>query len=234
MNTTVDPKEISKFNHIARSYWDPAGPMRALHQINPLRIDFTESFYPLQDAEVLDVGCGGGLASEGLARRGAKVTAIDASPEMIKVANLHKLESGLSIEYSEGSAEILAASRANQFDIVTCFEMIEHVPEQDTTLRALADLVRPGGYLILSTINRTPKAYLGAVLAAEYLLNWVPKGTHDYKKFIKPSEIAASLRPVLLNVVAIEGIVIHPLYKQFTRSKSDFDINFQLAARKSS
>ena len=234
MTTVVDPKEVKKFNLIARSYWDPEGPMRALHQINPLRIDFIESFYPLQDAKVLDVGCGGGLASETIAKRGGFVTAIDASPEMLKTAKLHALESGLSIDYVESHAEELGTSHAAAFDVVTCFEMIEHVPEPMETLKALAALVRPGGWLILSTINRTPKAYLGAVLAAEYILNWVPKGTHDYARFLKPSELANGLRPYGLDIESIEGVVYHPLYQQFTRSTKDLDMNYQLAARKRS
>lgn len=233
MHAAIDQKEVLKFNQIARNYWDPEGPMRALHQINPLRIDFTESFFPLEGAQVLDVGCGGGLASEGIARRGAQVTAIDASPEMLKTAKLHAVDSGLHIDYQEAHAEALIKTHAEQFDIVTCFEMIEHVPDPVSTLAALAALVRPGGHLIVSTINRTPKAYLGAVLAAEYVLNWVPKGTHDYARFLKPSEIAAALRPAQMDVIAIEGVVIHPLYRQFKRSKTDLDINYQLAARKS-
>lgn len=233
MQQAVDPKEVLKFNQIARSYWDPEGPMRALHQINPLRIDFTESFYPLEGAAVLDVGCGGGLASEALARRGAQVTAIDASPEMLKTAQLHAAESGVDIDYQHTYAESLATTHAEQFDLVTCFEMIEHVPDPQATLAALAALVRPGGHLIVSTINRTPKAYLGVVVAAEYILNWVPKGTHDYARFLKPSEIAQSLRPHGMDVTAIEGVVMHPLYRQFQRSKTDLEMNYQLAARKS-
>jgi 2-polyprenyl-6-hydroxyphenyl methylase / 3-demethylubiquinone-9 3-methyltransferase len=233
MQQAVDPKEVLKFNQIARSYWDPEGPMRALHQINPLRIDFTESFYPLEGATVLDVGCGGGLASEALARRGAQVTAIDASPDMLKTAQLHAAESGVDIDYQHTHAESLATTHAEQFDLVTCFEMIEHVPDPQATLAALAALVRPGGHLIVSTINRTPKAYLGVVVAAEYILNWVPKGTHDYARFLKPSEIAQSLRPHGMDVTAIEGVVMHPLYRQFQRSKTDLDMNYQLAARKS-
>ena len=158
MTTLVDPKEVTKFNQIARSYWDPDGPMRAIHQINPLRIDFTESCYPLQDAHVLDVGCGGGLAAEAMAKRGSRVTGIDASPDMLKTAKLHALESEVTVEYQESYAEAFVETHASQFDVVTCFEMIEHVPEPMETLKALSGLVRPGGWLILSTINRTPKA----------------------------------------------------------------------------
>ena len=176
MTTLVDSREISKFNNIARSYWDPEGPMRALHQINPLRIDFVESYYPLQDAKVLDVGCGGGLATEAMARRGGLVTGIDASPEMLKTAKLHARESKLKITYSQSHAEAFATKHAREFDVVTCFEMIEHVPDPMQTLRALSQLVRPGGCLIISTINRTLKAYLGAVLVAEYILKLAPQG----------------------------------------------------------
>ena len=232
MTTLVDPKEVTKFNQIARGYWDPDGPMRAIHQINPLRIDFTESCYPLQDAHVLDVGCGGGLAAEAMAKRGSRVTGIDASPDMLKTAKLHALESEVTVEYQESYAEAFVETHASQFDVVTCFEMIEHVPEPMETLKALSGLVRPGGWLILSTINRTPKAYLGAVLAAEYLLNWVPKGTHDYARFLKPSELAAGLRPHGLDLESLEGVVYQPLYQQFKRSNTDLEINYQLAARK--
>jgi 2-polyprenyl-6-hydroxyphenyl methylase/3-demethylubiquinone-9 3-methyltransferase len=232
MQADADPKEVTKFNSIARSYWDPEGPMRALHQMNPLRIDFTESFEPLRDADVLDVGCGGGLASEALAKRGANVTAIDASPEMLRVAQLHAAESQVDINYRQTTADVLAQTDAGRFDVVTCFEMIEHVPDPTSTLHALAQLVRPGGHLIVSTINRTPLAYLGAVVAAEYVLNWVPKGTHDYQRFLKPSEIAAMARPAALDVVAIEGVVFQPLYQQFKRSTRNLQINYQLAAKK--
>ncbi len=232
MTTLVDSKEVSKFNHIARSYWDPQGPMRAIHQINPLRIDFVESYCPLQNAKALDVGCGGGLATEAMAVRGSLVAGIDASPEMLKTAKLHARESGLKVTYSQSHAEAFAKTHACEFDVVTCFEMIEHVPDPMQTLRALCQLVRPGGWLVISTINRTLKAYLGAVLMAEYVLNWVPKGTHDYARFMKPSEIAAGLRPEGLNVESIEGVVYQPLYQQFTRSTSKIDINYQLAARK--
>ncbi len=232
MQTAIDPTEVAKFNAIARNYWDPNGPMRALHQINPLRIDFTEAQYPLEGAQVLDVGTGGGLAAEALARRGAQVTAIDASPEMLSTAKLHAAGEGLEIGYVQASAEEWAAGHAGLYDVVTCFEMIEHVPHPEQTLAALASLVRPGGSLVISTINRTPKAYLGAVLAAEYILGWVPKGTHDYVRFLKPSEIAASLRPAGLRIEALEGVVLHPLYQQFSRSTADLNINYQLAARR--
>ena len=232
MTTLVDPKEVTKFNQIARSYWDPDGPMRAIHQINPLRVDFTESCYPLQDAHVLDVGCGGGLAAEAMAKRGSRVTGIDASPDMLKTAKLHALESEVTVEYQESYAEAFVETHASQFDVVTGFEMFEHVPEPMEPLKALSGLVRPGGWLILSTINRTPKAYLGAILAAEYLLNWVPKGTHDYARFLKPSELAAGLRPHGLDLESLEGVVYQPVYKQFKRSNTDLEINYQLAARK--
>jgi 2-polyprenyl-6-hydroxyphenyl methylase/3-demethylubiquinone-9 3-methyltransferase len=167
-----------------------------------------------------------------MAKRGSRVTGIDASPGMLKTAKLHALESEVTVEYQESYAEAFVETHASQFDVVTCFEMIEHVPEPMQTLKALSGLVRPGGWLILSTINRTPKAYLGAVLAAEYLLNWVPKGTHDYARFLKPSELAAGLRPHGLDLESIEGVVYQPLYQQFKRSNTDLEINYQLAARK--
>ncbi len=234
MTAPVDPKEIIKFDEIANDYWDPQGPMQAIHKINPLRIDFTEFCCPLQDARALDVGCGGGMAAEAMARRGAAVTAIDASGPMINIAKLHAIESELSIKYLTTHAEQLIETSNMQFDVVTCFEMIEHVSFPHHTLTALSGLVRPGGWLILSTINRTPKAYLGAILLAEYFLNWVPKGTHDYSRFLKPSDIAAGLRPAGLDIEHIEGVVYQPFYKQFKRTTADLSINYQLAAKKRS
>ncbi len=234
MTALVDQKEIIKFDEIANDYCDPEGPMQAIHKINPLRIDFTEFCGPLQDARALDVGCGGGMAAEAMARRGADVTAIDASESMINIAKSHAIESELSIKYLTTHAEQLIEKSDIQFDIVTCFEMIEHVPLPHQTLTALSRLVRPGGWMILSTINRTFKAYLGAVLVAEYFLNWVPKGTHDYSRFLKPSDIAGSLRPAGLDIEYIEGVVYQPFYKQFKRTADDLNINYQLAARKRS
>ena len=232
MSETIDVKEISKFNAISSKYWEPEGPMRALHQINPLRIDFVESFFPLQDALVLDVGCGGGLASEALALRGARVTAIDASQDMIDVAKLHSKEANLSIEYKISHANDFASGNGEMFDVITCFEMLEHVPNPRDTLAVLCTMIRPGGILVCSTINRTVTAYLGAIVAAEHILNWVAKGTHDYSRFLKPSEICAAIRPHQMIVESIEGVVYQPLYQQFKRVTNNLSINYQLVARK--
>lgn len=232
MSKAVDAKEVTKFDQIANKYWDPKGPMRALHQINPLRVDFVELSHPLQDSSVLDVGCGGGLASEALALRGANVTAIDASSDMIETARLHAMKSDLLINYQCSHAELFAESYPDAFDVVTCFEMLEHVPNPSRTLAALCTMIKPGGVLICSTINRTFKAYLGAIIAAEFILKWVPKGTHNYARFLKPSEIHGAIRPKRMNVENIEGIVFQPFYNQFKRDPTDLDINYQLAARK--
>ena len=229
---TASASEIQKFNGFARSYWDPEGPMRMLHLMNPVRIDFVEAFAPLQDACVLDVGCGGGLAAEAMVKRGAQVTGLDASLQMLQAARVHSEESGLEITYTEGAAEDFAARHAGAFEIVTAFEMIEHVPDPERTLAAMGALLSPGGILVLSTLNRSPKAYLGAIVFAEYIAQWVPKGTHEYQKFRRPSELAGYARNAGLQPIGVEGLVWHPLYQQFQRHPSDLSINYLFAARK--
>lgn len=230
--STASASEIAKFNGFARSYWDPEGPMRMLHLMNPLRIDFVEAHALLQDARVLDVGCGGGLAAEAMVRRGAQVTGLDASMQMLQAAQLHAEESGLQLQYEFGTAEEFAASHSGAFDLITAFEMIEHVTDPEATVQAMSDMLAPDGVLILSTLNRSPKAYLGAIVFAEYLAQWVPKGTHDYSRFRRPSELAGYARNAGLQPAKIEGLTWHPLYRQFQRDPNDLSINYVFAARK--
>lgn len=229
---TASAPEILKFDGFARSYWDPEGPMRMLHLMNPLRIDFVEAFAPLQDARVLDVGCGGGLAAEAMVKRGAQVTGLDASAQMLQAAAVHAEESKLEIDYTEGTAEEYAQQQACTFDVITAFEMIEHVPDPERTMIAMGKLLSPGGLLVLSTLNRSPKAYLGAIVFAEYIAQWVPKGTHDYHKFRRPSELAGYARNAGLQPIGMEGLIWHPLYQQFQRHPRDLSINYLFAARK--
>ena len=196
----VDQAELDKFGKLASRWWDPQGEFRPLHDINPLRLEWIAAHVPLDGARVLDVGCGGGILAEAMAKRGARVTGIDLSDKALKVAELHLLESRLPIEYRQVAAETLASERAAQYDVVTCMELLEHVPEPAAMVAACAQLVRPAGQVFFSTINRNPKAYLFAVLGAEYVLGLLPKGTHDYERFIRPSELArwsraADLRP---------------------------------------
>lgn len=229
--TPVSAAEIAKFDGFARSYWDPEGPMRMLHLMNPLRVDFSEAMCPLQDARVLDIGCGGGLAAEAMARRGAIVTGLDASPEMHRAAQRHAAETGVAVDYQLGTAEDWARDHAGHYDLVTAFEMIEHVLDPAGTVAAMSTLLAPGGVLVLSTLNRTPTAYAGAIVFAEYIAQWVPKGTHDYQRFLKPSELAAFAREARLDPVALEGLSWHPLYRQFQRSTTDLSVNYLFAAR---
>jgi 2-polyprenyl-6-hydroxyphenyl methylase/3-demethylubiquinone-9 3-methyltransferase len=230
--STASASEIVKFNGFARSYWDPEGPMRMLHLMNPLRIDFAEAHTLLQDARVLDVGCGGGLAAEAMTRRGAEVTGLDASPQMLQAARLHAEESGLKIQYELGTADAFAPLHPGAFDLITAFEMIEHVPDPEATLQAMSHMLAPGGVLIVSTLNRSAKAYLGAIVFAEYIAQWVPKGTHDYHRFLRPSELAGYARNAGLHPAKFEGLTWHPLYRQFQRTPQDLSINYLFAARK--
>src|SRR5688572_17415884 len=186
--------ELDKFGALAQRWWDPEGPQKALHALNPARLGYVADRTALQGARILDVGCGAGLLSEALARNGAEVTALDLAPELIKVAKLHRLESGVSVDYRLQSAESLAQEMPGQFDAVTCMEMLEHVPDPAAVVRACAELLKPGGRLFVSTLNRTPAAFALAIVGAEYLTRLVPKGTHQYRDFIKPSELAGWLR----------------------------------------
>jgi 2-polyprenyl-6-hydroxyphenyl methylase/3-demethylubiquinone-9 3-methyltransferase len=204
----VDPAEVARFNALASRWWDPAGEMRMLHRMNPVRLDFIRERAPLAGVRCLDVGCGAGLLSEGLARAGATVTAIDLAEESLGVARLHQIESGLAgIEYRCAAVEELAAEAPGRFDVVTCLEMLEHVPDPASVVRACARLVRPGGDVFFSTINRTPRAFLVAVLGAEYLLGILPRGTHEFSRFIRPSELDAWARECGLSLAGLAGML---------------------------
>jgi len=223
----ADPAELAKFNDLAHRWWDPQGDFRPLHEINPLRLEWIARHAPLEGRRVLDVGCGGGILAEAMARRGAAVTGIDLAEKPLRVAELHRGESRLQIDYQRISAEALAGSRAGAFDIVTCMELLEHVPEPAAMVAACARLCRPGGQLFFSTINRSPKAYLFAVIGAEYLLKLLPKGTHDYQRFVKPSELARWARSADLRLGEMIGMTYNPFTRRYSLGP-DCDVNYLL------
>ncbi|NCT68032.1 MAG: bifunctional 2-polyprenyl-6-hydroxyphenol methylase/3-demethylubiquinol 3-O-methyltransferase UbiG [Rhodanobacteraceae bacterium] len=210
----VNPHETAKFDRLAARWWDPDGESRPLHDLNPVRLAYIADRVALSGVQALDVGCGGGLLSEGLARAGAHVTAIDLAPAVLDVARLHLHESGLSVDYRETSAEMLAQELPGRFDVVTCLEMLEHVPDPASVIGACARLLKPGGKLFLSTLNRTPVAFGAAILGAEHLLRLLPRGTHHYAQFLKPSEIAADLRAAGLELDDLSGIAYNPLTRK--------------------
>lgn len=215
-NNNVDHAELAKFSALASKWWDPNSEFRPLHEINPLRLNWIDERVGLKGKRVLDVGCGGGILAESMARRGADVLGIDLADKSLKVAELHKLETGVSnVNYRFVSAEQLAAEEQATFDVVTCLEMLEHVPDPAQTIQACADLCKPGGWLFFSTINRNPKSFVFAIVGAEYVLNLLPKGTHEYKKFIKPSELAQYARQSKLDFSEIIGLVYNPLTKVY-------------------
>ena len=228
----VDPAELDKFSQLAHRWWDPTSEFKPLHDINPLRLGYIDSIVGLSGKRVLDVGCGGGILAEAMARSGADVTGIDLGEKGLKVAQLHLLESGLSVEYRHISAEGLAGQQPAHYDVVTCMEMLEHVPDPARTVSACASLVKPGGWCIFSTINRTPKAYLFAVIGAEYVLKLLPKGTHEYGKFIRPSELAQACRDAGLDIQATKGMSYNPIRKSYSL-ENDISVNYILSARKS-
>ncbi len=233
--TNVDSAEIAKFEAIASRWWDQDSEFKPLHQINPLRLNFIDETASLADKEVLDVGCGGGILSESMAQRGARVTGIDMGSTPINVAKLHSLESGLEIDYQQISAEQLeqqrTTSNAPQFDVITCLEMLEHVPDPGSVISACAKMLKPGGHLFLSTINRNPKSYLFAIVGAEYVLKLLPRGTHDYSKFIRPSELAAWVRQAGLVSHKIIGLVYNPVMQSY-KLADDVDVNYMLHVTK--
>ena len=210
----VDPAEIARFGALARRWWDPEGPQRPLHDLNPARLRYVADRVALRGARVLDVGCGAGLLSEALAGEGAEVTALDLSPELLDVARLHLLESGRQVDYRLVSVEDLAAQMPSEFDAITCMEMLEHVPDPSSVLRACASLLKPGGTLFVSTLDRTPQAFGAAILGAEYLARLLPRGTHDYQQFIRPSELAAWLREAALSLVDVSGLAYDPIRRK--------------------
>jgi 2-polyprenyl-6-hydroxyphenyl methylase/3-demethylubiquinone-9 3-methyltransferase len=225
--TNVDPAELAKFNELAHRWWDPEGEFRPLHEINPLRLQWIAERAPLAGAAALDVGCGGGILAEAMAQRGSRVTGIDLGEKPLRIAKLHTLESGVQVEYEAASAESFAETHAGEFDLVTCMELLEHVPEPASTVAACARLVKPGGRVIFSTINRNPKAYLFAVIGAEYVLKLLPKGTHDYARFIKPSELTRWCREAGLQPLEMTGMTYHPLTRKY-RLGRDCDVNYML------
>ena len=227
----VDPAEIAKFEALASRWWDPEGEFRPLHRMNPLRANFIDARAPVAGKKVLDVGCGGGILSEALAARGASVTGIDAGEAPLAVARLHLLESGFDIEYSHVDAEQLAAERPGHYDIVTCLEVLEHVPDPAALVKACATLVRPGGDLFFATINRNPKSFLFAIVGAEHLLKLLPKGTHDYARFIRPAELAAWSRAAGLSTAEVTGMQFNPLTGHF-RLGGSVDVNYLVHTRR--
>jgi len=231
--TNVDQAEIGKFDDLAHRWWDPEGEFKPLHDINPLRLEWIDRHAQLAGKEVLDVGCGGGVLAEAMARRGARVTGIDLSEKALRVAQLHLLQSKLKILYQKTTTEELAALQPGAFDVVTCMELLEHVPQPESMVAACARLARPGGHVFFSTISRNPKAYLFAVIGAEYVLGLLPKGTHDYQRFIKPSELAHWSRDSGLQPDELVGMTYNPVTRSY-RLGRDCDVNYLMHCRRES
>ncbi len=232
MADNVDPQEIAKFSELAHRWWDPESEFRPLHQINPLRLDWIDQRASVRGKRVVDIGCGGGILSDAMARRGADVLGIDLASKALRVASLHALEAGTAgIQYREISAETLAGEAPGAFDVVTCMEMLEHVPDPSLVVAACAKLVKPDGWLFFSTINRNPKAFLFAIVGAEHVLKLLPKGTHEYAKFIKPSELAAHCRAAGLVVTEACGLEYNPITRRYWLS-GDTSVNYMIACRK--
>ena len=226
----VDHAEVDKFERLASRWWDPHSEFKPLHAINPLRLDYIDERVALPGKHVLDVGRGGGILAESMAARGAHVTGIDMGKAPLEVARLHLLESGLQVDYRHMAAEALAAEMPGAFDVVTCMEMLEHVPDPASVIAACAQLVKPGGQVFFSTINRNPKSYLFAIVGAEYVLRLLPKGTHDYAKFIRPSELARWIRAAGLDSVDITGLTYNPLTGVYRLDPRDVDVNYMVAS----
>ncbi len=227
MADNADAAELNKFSELAHKWWDKSSEFKPLHDINPLRLNYIDKALPLKGKTVLDVGCGGGILSESMAERGAKVTGIDLGEKALKVAQLHSLESGVAVDYQLISVEDLAVKQPASFDVVTCLEMLEHVPDPASVVAACAKLVKPGGHVFFSTINRNPKAYLFAVIGAEYVLNMLPRGTHDYAKFIKPSELASYMRPAGLSLQHQIGMSYNPITQHYWLG-DDTSVNYMM------
>ncbi|MDQ3185869.1 MAG: bifunctional 2-polyprenyl-6-hydroxyphenol methylase/3-demethylubiquinol 3-O-methyltransferase UbiG [Pseudomonadota bacterium] len=229
-SVNVDPLELEKFSQLAHRWWDPNSEFKPLHEINPLRLDYIDRLASLAGKTVLDVGCGGGILSESMAGRGAHVTGIDLGDKALKVAKLHLLETGKHVNYRKIAVEDLAKAQPHHYDVVTCLEMLEHVPSPASIVHACAELAKPGGWIFFSTINRNPKSYLFVVIGAEYVLNLLPRGTHDYAKFIKPSELARMAREAALHVEEIIGMTYNPITKVYAL-EPDSDVNYIMAYR---
>jgi 2-polyprenyl-6-hydroxyphenyl methylase/3-demethylubiquinone-9 3-methyltransferase len=227
----VDPAELQKFSELAHQWWDPAGSFRPLHEINPLRLDWIDQRAALPGKRVLDVGCGGGILSESMSTRGADVLGIDLADKPVRVAQLHALESGARVRYRSISAEDLAHEAAGSFDIVTCMEMLEHVPDPESTVKACAALTRPHGWVFFSTINRNARAFLMAIVGAEYVLGLLPRGTHEYARFIRPSELARAARETGLQIEDLRGMSYQPLARKYQLG-TDARVNYLMACRK--
>jgi 2-polyprenyl-6-hydroxyphenyl methylase/3-demethylubiquinone-9 3-methyltransferase len=230
-DTNFSQAELDKFGALAQRWWDPEGPQKALHALNPARLGYVAQRSPLRGARVLDVGCGAGLLSEAMAHEGAQVTALDLAPELVKVARLHGLESGVKVDYRLQSVESLAEEMSGQFDAITCMEMLEHVPDPGSIIRACATLLRPGGRLFLSTLNRTPAAFALAIVGAEYVARLLPRGTHQYRDFIKPHELGAWLRDAGLSLEDVSGLMYEP-WRNSARVISRTEVNYLACAVK--
>lgn len=231
VSMNADPLELQKFSDLAHRWWDPTSEFRPLHEINPLRLEWINARAPLSGKKVVDIGCGGGILTESMARKGADVTGIDLSEKALNVADLHSLESGIQIRYELIAAEALAAREPASFDVVTCMEMLEHVPDPAAIVQACAALVKPGGHVFFSTLNRNPKSYLFAVIGAEYLLRLLPKGTHDYGKFITPAELSQFIRSAGMTVNGLKGMGYNPLTKMYSLNQ-DTSVNYLVAAQR--
>jgi 2-polyprenyl-6-hydroxyphenyl methylase/3-demethylubiquinone-9 3-methyltransferase len=230
--TNVDPQELAKFSELAHKWWDPESEFKPLHQINPLRLDWIDQLASIKGKRVVDVGCGGGILAESMARRGANVLGIDLADKPLKVAQLHAMEAGVAnLDYRSVAVETLAGEQAGQFDVVTCMEMMEHVPDPSSVVQACANLVKPGGWVFFSTINRNPKSFLFAIVGAEYVLKLLPKGTHEYGRFIRPAELARWIREAHLDLAQFKGMEYNPLTGRYWLS-GDTSVNYLVACRK--
>lgn len=228
----ADPQELAKFSDLAHKWWDPESEFRPLHQINPLRLDWIDQLAAVSGKNVVDVGCGGGILAESMARRGANVLGVDLADKPLKVAQLHAMEGGVAnLEYRSIAAEDLAAEQPAAFDVVTCMEMLEHVPDPSSIIRACASMARPGGWVFFSTLNRNPKSFLFAIVGAEYLLKLLPQGTHEFSRFIRPAELARWIREAGLELVQFKGLEYNPLTRRYWLS-GDTSVNYMVACRK--